>query len=196
MNIDELEIRRLIEKWAVCRDGGDFAGLASVWTATGTMTATWFEGTATAFIEASRIGFEKGVNVTHTLGGSLVEIFGERALAQTKMSITQRVSHEGAALDVICTGRFVDCFSRETGLWGLESRHCIYENDRIVPVVPGPPIVLDSSLLDAYPPGYRHLAYFQREAGLDVAVDRPGRTGPQSAALLAEKRTWASGGES
>lgn len=190
MTSDELKIRSLIERWVICRDGGDFDGLARLWTPTGTMKATWFEGSATAFVAASQVGYAKGVNVTHALHGSLIEVAATRAVAQTKMSITQRVTHDGMVLDVVCTGRFVDWFRKEGGRWGLERRQCVYENDRVVPVVPGPPLRLDARVLEAFPHGYRHLAYFQVQAGLSVAGNLPGRTGAEVEALLNETEAW------
>ena len=41
---DELQIRRLIERWAVWRDAGDWARFRTVWHPEGVMMATWFQG--------------------------------------------------------------------------------------------------------------------------------------------------------
>ncbi len=43
---EEFRIRQLVEKWALTRDAGDWAGFASVWHEDGWMTATWFQGPA------------------------------------------------------------------------------------------------------------------------------------------------------
>ena len=190
MTDDETTIRALIETWAVARDSADWERLASVWHEGGTMRATWFEGTGSDFIERSRMAWAKGVNVTHALGGSMVDVAGDRALAQTRMSITQRTSLAGQEVDVICVGRFVDFFSRRDRRWGLDARKLVYENDRIVPVVPGGPLDLDADLLARFPPGYRHLAYVQTRAGMEVAQGLPGRRGPATDALMAEARAW------
>jgi hypothetical protein len=45
---------------------------------------------------------EKGVNILHFLGGCTIDIAEGRAIAQTKMSISQRAPVEGEMCDVVC----------------------------------------------------------------------------------------------
>ena len=61
---EEEAIRSVIERWAVLRDAGLWDDFADVWCPDGRMSATWFEGPATEFIEASRAGYERGLNST------------------------------------------------------------------------------------------------------------------------------------
>ena len=58
-----------VENWVVWRDAGDWERFATVWHPDGWMTATWFQGPASRFIEVSREGFERGVNILHALNG-------------------------------------------------------------------------------------------------------------------------------
>ena len=103
---DSSEIRRLIEAWAVWRDARDWDRFRTVWHADGRMMATWWQGPYEEFIRVSQEGFDRGVRILHFLGGSTVEVSGDRAIAQTKMTITQRAEVEGVLADVVCTGRF------------------------------------------------------------------------------------------
>ena len=64
------------------------------------MTATWFQGPATKFIDVSREGFNRGVSILHFLGGFTCEIAGTRAIAQTKMTINQRATVDGVERSV------------------------------------------------------------------------------------------------
>jgi len=59
LTADKLAIRETVENWVIWRDAGDWERFATVWHADGWMTATWFQGPATQFIEASREGFNK-----------------------------------------------------------------------------------------------------------------------------------------
>ena len=136
---EEFRIRQLVEKWAMTRDAGDWAGFASVWHEDGWMTATWFQGPAADFIRASQDGFDAGVNILHFLGGSRCEVTGDRAVAQTKMTIQQRATVHGITADVTCTGRFYDFLEKRDGAWGIVRRQPIYEKDRLDPVDPGGP---------------------------------------------------------
>jgi len=102
---DKLAIREVIENWALWRDAGDWERFATVWHDDGWMTATWFQGPASQFIEVSRAGFERGVSILHFLGGFTCDINRNRAIAQTKMTINQRAMVDGLEVDVVCTGR-------------------------------------------------------------------------------------------
>jgi hypothetical protein len=154
------------------------------------MNATWFQGTAEEFIAASREGFERGVRILHFLGGHDSEVAGDRAIAQTKMTISQRAAVEGVSCDVVCTGRFYDFLERRAGAWGLVERQPIYEQDRLDPVDPAARLELDRELLERFPEGYRHLAYLQTRIGYTVKPDMPGLTGPEVEALYARGAAW------
>src|SRR5579859_6020937 len=92
--LETLAIRTVVDNWVLWRDAGDWERFRTVWHDDGVMMATWFQGPADAFIRVSREGFERGVRILHFLGGSSVEIAGDRAIAQTKMTITQRTTVE------------------------------------------------------------------------------------------------------
>src|SRR5690348_15310818 len=87
---DRTDIRAVVETWVVARDAGDWDRLRGCWHADGTMAATMFQGSADVFIELSRGAFERGVEVGHFLGGTSIDIAADHAIAQTKMTITQR----------------------------------------------------------------------------------------------------------
>src|SRR5258705_10893312 len=105
---DRVEIRELIENWVVWRDAGDWERFATVWHDDGVMMATWFQGPAAEFIRVTREGWAKGVSILHFQGGTSIDLAGPRAIAQTKMTISQRGDVHGVLCDVVVTGRFYD----------------------------------------------------------------------------------------
>ena len=195
---NEALIRRMIERWALWRDAGDWERFASVWHPEGVMMATWFQGPFSDFIRVTREGWDKGVSILHFLGGSAVEIAGERAIAQTKMTISQRGMVEGAEgpvlCDVLCTGRFYDFVQKHEGQWKLLHRQPIYEKDRIDPVNPAAALTLDAARLAQLPEGYRHLAYIQLHIGYNVKLDMPMLKGPVVDELYRRGARWLAGG--
>jgi hypothetical protein len=191
--LERLAIRELIENWAVWRDAGDWKRFRTVWTDDGRMEATWFQGGAESFIRVSREGWDKRVSILHFLGGSAIDVAGDRAIAQTKMTISQRSDIDGVLCDVACTGRFYDFLKKQAGKWALALRQPIYEKDRLDPVSPGAAPRLDADLLERFPEGYRHLAYLQTKIGYAVKRDMPGLRGPRTEALYARGRAWLAG---
>ena len=187
---DRLAIRDLIENWAVWRDAGDWERFATVWHDDGVMMATWFQGPAADFIRVTREGWARGVNILHFLGGTSIELAGDRAIAQTKMTISQRGEVDGIVCDVVCTGRFYDFLEARDGRWGLVLRQPIYEKDRIDPVDPSAVLRLDPTLLASLPRGYRHLAYLQTRIGYNIKLDMPQLTGTEVEALYALGAAW------
>jgi len=190
---DRLAIRDLIENWAVWRDARDWQRFRTVWHDDGRMMATWFQGTADEFIKVSQEGYDKGVRILHFLGGLSIELKGRRAIAQTKMTISQRAEVENVLCDVVCTGRFYDFLEKRKGRWGLVLRQPIYEKDRIDPVDPAAKLALDQKLLAQFPQGYRHLAYLQARIGYKIKTDMPGLDGPEVEALYARGAAWLKG---
>ncbi|HTV79477.1 MAG TPA: nuclear transport factor 2 family protein [Steroidobacteraceae bacterium] len=190
---DRILVRELVENWVVYRDAGEWERFRSVWHEDGRMMATWCQADANGFIEASRRGWAQGVSILHFLGGSSVEIAGDRALAQTKMTISQRAPVDGVLVDVVCTGRFFDFIERRNGRWGFVLRQPIYEKDRMDPVDPAARLSLDAALLAQFPEGYRHLAYLQTRIGYQVKRDMPGLKGAEVEALYARGRAWLGG---
>lgn len=190
---DKTAIQDLVQNWVVWRDAGDWDRFRTVWHDDGVMMATWFQGTGDEFIKVSREGFEKGVNILHFLGGHSSDIRGDRAISQTKMTISQRAEVHGIEVDVVCTGRFYDFLEKRDGNWGIVMRQPIYEKDRMDPISPAAQLTLQQDILDQFPEGYRHLAYLQSQIGFKIKTDMPGLKGEKVAALYARGAAWLDG---
>jgi SnoaL-like domain len=193
---DRAAIAEVVQNWALWRDAGDWERFRTVWHDDGWMTATWFQGPASEFIQVSKAGFDKGVSILHFLGGFTVDVKGDRAIAQTKMTINQRGSCEGQLVDVVCIGRFYDFFEKRAGRWAIVRRQPIYEKDRMDPVDPSVRIKLDPEVLGSIPEGYRHLGYLQTKLGFKVKRDLPQLKGDAVEELYRHGRAWLEGASS
>jgi ketosteroid isomerase-like protein len=195
--MDELtqrsDIRQVIDNWIIWRDSGDWDRFATVWHSDAVMCSTWRQSSAAEFIQGCRQGWNKGLNVLHTLGGTSIELKGDRAVTQTRMTIIQRAALDGRVVDVTCQGRFYDLFERRDDRWAIVLRQPIYERDRLDSVVPGVVVELDDTLLGKFPDGYRHLAYLQTKLGFVVRPDMPCTRGDVVEALYQRGRDWLEG---
>ena len=191
---DKQSIREIVDQWVIYSDAGDWDRFAALWHDDGWMSATWFQAPASEFVEGRRKGWERGVSIIHFLGAHTSDIVGDRAIAQTKMTISQRAPVHDVLCDVVCTGRFYDFLAKRNRSWRFVRRQPIYEKDRIDPVNPGASLELDGQLLDQFPEGYKHLAYLQTEIGYEVKKSgMPGLKGPEVEQLYAEGRAWLEG---
>ena len=195
LTAEKLAIRETVENWVLWRDAGDWERFKTVWHPEGWMNATWFQGPAEKFIEVSREGFNKGVNILHFYGGFSCDVAGDRAIAQTKMTINQRAIVDTVEVDVVCTGRMYDFIQKHQGRWLIRRRQPIYEKSRMDPVDPSAVLKLDPDLLGLYPEGYCHLAYLQARIGFNVKKGLPGLKGEAVEKLYGEGKAWLAGSE-
>ena len=191
---DVTMIRDLIERWAVYRDALIWDKFRLVWHPDGFMKATWTEGPYEDFIKITNEGMKHGLNILHNLGGSAIEVNGNRAVSMTKFIILQRAGVDGVLCDVSCYARHYDLWEKRGGKWGLVYRETIAEKDRIDPVNNNETVALDQSILDQFPIEYRHLAYLQTKVGYNVDKDCPRLSGGKSLEALYKKgEDWLKG---
>src|SRR2546427_3024828 len=99
---EKLAIRETIDNWILWRDAGDWQRFKTVWHPDGWMNATWFQGPAEQFIEVSREGFNKGVNILHFYGGVRCGNPRGPATAPNKKNNTPRASRWGGLVHGLC----------------------------------------------------------------------------------------------
>ena len=154
------------------------------------MMATWFQGTGDEFIEISKQAWAKGVSILHFLGGNSVDLAGNRAISQTKMTISQRAEVQGVLCDVVCTGRFYDFFEKRKGRWGIVLRQPIYEKDRMDPVDAAARAGARSRRCSSGFPRGTPPRLPADQIGYKVKPDMPGLKGPEVEALYARGQAW------
>jgi len=184
---DIMMIRDQIERWAVYRDSLLWDKFRAIWHPDGIMTATWTQGPFEDFISRTEEGVRHGLNILHILGGSAIEVAGSRAVAMTKILISQRAELDGVLCDVVCHARHYDLWEKKAAKWGLVYRGTIAEKDRVDPVSNTETIALDETILDQFPVEYQHLAYLQTKIGYDVNKDCPRMSGGKSLDELYQK---------
>lgn len=192
---DVTEIAQLIQRWGLCRDQGRWVDLARCFTADGTISVTWFTGTFADFIAASKRAYQpSSPRVKHLIGLPVIELRGDRALAETNIQILGRFSIGAVQVDNTSFARFLDRLVRTSEGWRIERREAIYEKDRLDPVEPGPEFdaFMAGTDFSAVPEPYRYLGYRLLSSGRQL---HPGIVcdGPDSERLLAEAREWLQG---
>ena len=191
--LDRLAIREAIERWAVWRDSGDFDRLATLWHPEGRMFATWFQSSGADFVKRSRVAWTAGVRVAHAVGGSSIDVAGDRAVSLTRTTLAQRGAVHGVTVDVVCYSRFWDAWERRDDAWLLRLRQPIYDLDHMIAVDGAALPALDAKRLSGFPQGYRHLAYLQTELGFDVSRNMPDDRSEAALNLIASGARYLAG---
>ena len=185
---------QLVENWAVWRDALMWDRFRTVWHDDGRMMATWFQGTADEFIKVSQEGYERGVRILHFLGGTSIDIAGMRAIAQTKMTISQRAPRRRRRLRRGVHRPLLRLPGEARGIagaWCCASRST--KRTASTRSTPPPGSSSTANLLAQFPEGYRHLAYLQTRIGYKVKTDMPGLDGPEVEALYRRGEAWLKG---
>lgn len=183
------------ERWA--RDVQDWESLEKSYYPESRIFLSWFDGPAAEFVAASKaMAAVAGGHAVHDLGPTLVELVGDRALADTRCAILFRRHFEGVECDMTAYCRHVSRVEKRDGRWRLRSLVGVYEKNTIVPVIPGKAPALDLDRLATYRRSYDFQCYHRAQGGHPVNDDRPGVDRPDLIAALVEAdRAWLAGGD-
>ncbi len=194
---DLQQIRDTRRLWAYGRDLGEWDLLASVFHPDATVHVSWFKGPASEFIAKSaesakaRRPEEHG---KHWLGNMRTTLRGTRAVQETDVQILLREYLDDVLFDYTGYARFFDLFEKRSGAWKIRSMTCIYEKDRLDPVVPGsvPASFFDGAPLSGPQSGFAFMRLrFQKRARQSIPVVIAGSAEERELRALGER--WLAG---
>ena len=194
--LDQFQIAQLMQNWGNWRDTGDWERLRNCYTPDATMVTTWYDGPATGFLEASiqgRARQPEDRGGMHIVGGTTSYIKGNRATAETRITLLLRGMLQNKLVDVTMYGRFFDCLVKSGGQWCIQSREPVYDRDFMRTVDPGDSISLDAAELAKYPFGFRHLAYLQCSEGHSITLSIPDQYSDGEKAIYDKGKAWLEG---
>jgi SnoaL-like domain len=192
---DKYACAELIQSWGLCRDQGKWKELLATFVPEGEIAVSWFSGRFPEFVDRCRRSFEAGQRSKHQIFPSIARVNGERALAETNVTILVRQKIGGVLADMTSHARFLDRLERRGGRWGIRERVAVYERDRLDPVEPSEAFdaLFTASDLSIYPEAYRYMAARLAAAGRALAPVVYSDGSPQTAQVYARYETWLGG---
>jgi SnoaL-like domain len=168
---DKYACAELIQSWGLYRDQGKWKELLATFVPEGEIAVSWFSGRFPEFVDRCRRSFEAGQRSKHQIFPSIARVNGERALAETNVTILVRQKINGVLADMTSYARFLDRLERRGGRWGIRERVAVYERDRLDPVEPSEAFdrLFKASDLSIYPEAYRYMAARLVAAGRALA---------------------------
>ena len=168
--VDESEIRRARRLWAFARDQGDWDTVASLFHPGAAVSISWYNGNIEGFVAASRKMFGQHKPETrskHWFGNDRLTLNGMRALLETDIEVRARDKIDGVLFDFTYEGRFFDRFEQRDGAWKIAQWTCLYDSDRVAPVVPGtiPPGFFDGLELSGFESRIAYMKLRQKKMG-------------------------------
>jgi hypothetical protein len=194
MSSDKQLCAELIQHWGLCRDQGRWDDLLGTFHPDGEIAVSWFRGAFRDFVARCRQSHEAGNRSKHLIWPSVVQIAGDRALAETNAAILVRQVIEHVPTDLTSNARFLDRLEWRGGHWKILERAAIYERDRLDPVEPSPAFTDLMQRADAarHPAAYRYMAYRVLAAGRSLAEPVFADGSAETAALYARYQQWLS----
>jgi hypothetical protein len=160
-----------------------------------TVHLSWFSGDAHAFVDASAAMAGRGDQAAHRLSPVVVDIVGDRALAEAPAAIEVATVVDGIPAVLVSYTRIEYRALRRDGEWRLFGLDTVYERDALVPSIPGTIVSVDPAELAAFRPPYALLAHALSSRGYAIGDDLLGDDRPDEvAAFYARERAWLAGG--
>jgi hypothetical protein len=196
--LDKLTIADLIQSERLYHDQHQWERLCTLYHPDSRVRVGWFVGTGAEYARASqRMESGKGGwQIRHIPHPTVVQVRGDRAIAETTTLIIRRAQVDGVLVDVTIYCQLYSRVERREGTWRILTTDVIYEKDTMVPVYASDHFEPDREELEKQPPAYRFSAYNLKKIGYPVNPDelyftnRPERV----AQLHREAQEWLSQG--
>jgi hypothetical protein len=137
--LDQIRICDVRRIWAFSLDLGEWEALQACFHPDATVNVSWYAGPVDGFIARSKAmanGRKPEEHRKHWLGNMRSEISGTRAVLETDILIFIREFIDHSLFDYTAYARFYDLLERRDGVWRIQEWNCIYDKDRLDPVVP------------------------------------------------------------
>jgi hypothetical protein len=189
---DSALAHRMAEERAVCRV------LQVCFHSDGTITVSWYSGPASGFVDRSKtMGKERRPEERskHLIGNMRADVNGNRAILEADTVITVREFIDGHLFDFASNARFYHLVEKRDGVWRIVQANCIYEKDKLEPVIPGsvPASFYDQVDLTGIESGFAFMKFRQTKKGRTIPKVPLAGT-PEEAALRAAAKAWLKGG--
>jgi hypothetical protein len=192
---DKFLVAELAQAERRARDAKDWRLMLDCYHDDARIFLSWIDGTAADFVTRSqRMAQVPGGHAIHQNGVTLVQLNGDRALADTSCAILMRRYFDGVECDVTGYCRHRSRVERRMSTWRLLSLVAVYDKNTLVPVLPGTAPKLDERRLAGYRPSYNFQCYHREQEGNTAFSDRPGTDRPDLVeGLESADRAWLSG---
>jgi hypothetical protein len=192
---EERAVCRVLQVWAYSRDQGDWDALRDCFHPEATIIVSWYSGPAAGFVDRSMaMGKERRPQERskHLMGNMRADVAGSRAILEADTVITGREFIDGYLFDFVSHARFFHLIEKRDEQWRIWRANCIYEKDRLDPVVPGsvPASFYQQVDLSGEDNGFAFMRFRQTKKGRTIPEGLPLAGSAEEKALRTEALRW------
>ncbi len=186
--IDKTNIKELLEFERFCRDNALWDEMHKCFADESYVKISWYEGTGHGFVEGSR---NNPMRAPHKIYNTETRLNGDKAVSIMMTTISMRMQIDDVPVELSSDVKLIFRTQRINGTWYIVGFESIYEQDRIIPVLPNSNLTIPAEEIANYRQSYACMIYIMRRNGTTIDENLPGIDRPDLVEkLYAETDAW------
>ena len=188
---DKADILELINFERYCRDNALWDEMRKCFTEDSTVSISWYEGSGDGFVTASS---KMGTYAPHKIHNTLTWINSDRAVTVMMATIQMRRVIDGVECELSSDAQLHFSTVKKEGKWYICRFESIYEQDRLMPILPDATLSMDSIWLSKYRKSYACMSYMMEKNGFGANQELPGIDRPDLVKAMRDRLSaWLDG---
>ena len=186
------DILELINFERFCRDNAQWDEMRKCFAKDSFVNISWYQGSGDGFVTASA---KSPTYAPHKIHNSLTWVNGDRAVTIMMATIQNRRTIKGVECELSTDTQLLFSTQKTDGQWYIIRFESIYEQDRLIPVLPESTLSMDSSTLEKYRQSYACMSFCMEQSGFGANQELAGRDRPETVEkIYADLGTWLAEG--
>lgn len=187
------DILELINFERFCRDNAMWDEMRKCFANDSYVKISWYQGSGDGFVTASS---KSPMYAPHKIYNSLIWINGDRAVTIMMATIQNRRTVKGVECELSTDTQLLFSTQKIDGQWYIVRFESIYEQDRLVPVLPNATLSMDGKELARYRQSYACMSYCMALSGIEANQNLAGRDKPETVKkVYSELEKWLEANE-
>ena len=182
------DILELIHFERFCRDNAQWDEMRKCFTKDSHVSISWYQGSGDGFVTASS---KMGVYAPHKIHSALTWVNGDKAVTIMMATIQMRRVVQGVECELASDAQLLFSTRKIEGQWYIDRFESIYEQDRLIPVLPDATLSMDTAELAKYRKSYACMSFCMAQSGITANQELPGIDRPETVEkLYADLKKW------
>lgn len=169
--LNKANIKELLEFERFCRDNALWDEMHKCFADDSYVNISWYRGTGHGFVDASS---KNPTRAPHKIYNTETWLNGDKAVSIMMTTISMRMQIDGVPVELSSDAKLIFRTQKIDGQWYIAGFESIYEQDRIIPVLPNSKINIPAEEISKYRQSYACMIYMMRRNGTAIDENLPG----------------------